>query len=112
MRETVGLILGVSAKEFTEGSETFERFSSRMTEMECRAMNQVGVLYQTLRRDSEMLSYASAILSEFQALLIGVQMIGSRMLRRHQTSFTSHFLQWQSRLQDHLTEMSSRRAAV
>lgn len=108
IRDTAGLILGVKSKEISEGSR-YAQIKSRMILFQRRAMEQFGALADYLT--GEDLAFAIGVLSEFQALLVGIQMAGVRMLYKRTSSFTSFFERWNDELAGRMKEMARRRAA-
>jgi len=107
IKQTIGLILGLYLEEFSEADEKYTAISSRMTDFERRAMNQAGILLEMIRLDKVMSSFAADVLSEFQCLLVGVQMVGTRMLLHQESSFASHFSKWKAGLQRHMDGMAA-----
>lgn len=108
IRDTAGLIQGVQSKKISEGSR-YAQIKSRMILFQRRAMEQIGTLSNYL--GEEDLAFATGVLSEFQSLLVGIQMAGVRMLYNRTPSFGSFFERWNDELAGRMEEIACCRAA-
>jgi hypothetical protein len=108
IRDTAGLILGVQSKTISEGSR-YAQIKSRMILFQRRAMEQLVTLSNYLA--GEDLAFATGVLSEFQSLLVGIQMTGVRMLYNRTSSFGSFFERWNDELACRMEEIARRSAA-
>lgn len=108
IRDTAGLILGVQSKKISEGSR-YAQIKSRMILFQRRAMEQVDTVSNYL--GGEDLAFATGVLSEFQSLLVGIQMAGVRMLYNRTPSFGPFFERWNDELAGRMDEIARRRVA-
>jgi len=106
IQDTASLIAGVQASEILEGSR-YAQIKSRMILFQYRSMDQFGALSNL---EGEDLAFAIGILSEFQALLVGIQMAGVRRLYKRMSSFASTFERWNGELTRHMDEIVRRAA--
>ena len=98
LREIADLILRRWIGEISEGTSAFDSLSSRIGAFQKRAVSQATYLLDLTSEDRELRVFTERLRTEFRALHVGVQMVGSRLLNNRQTSFASHFIDWQRRL--------------